>query len=44
MTIINYNILNNFKDIDLLLDRIDESQFVLLGITYHNYLFLILKY
>lgn len=36
MTNINYNILNNFKDIDLLLSRVGESQFVLLGESSHG--------
>ena len=36
MTNINYNLLNNPKDIDILLDRIGESQFVLLGEASHG--------
>jgi erythromycin esterase len=33
---INYNLLDNSKDLDLLLDRIGESQFVLLGEASHG--------
>lgn len=36
MTNINYNLLNSPKDLDLLLDRIGESQFVLLGEVSHG--------
>ncbi len=36
MANLNYNILNNINDIDLLLDRIGESQFVLLGEASHG--------
>jgi erythromycin esterase-like protein len=36
MANLNYNILNNINDIDLLLDRIGESQFVLLGESSHG--------
>jgi erythromycin esterase len=36
MTDINYNLLGNPKDLDLLLDRIGESQFVLLGEASHG--------
>jgi len=32
----NYIILYNLKDIDILLDRIGESQFVLLGESFHG--------
>ncbi len=36
MVNLNYNILYNLKDIDLLIDRIGESQFVLLGESSHG--------
>ena len=37
MTDLNYTVLNDSShDIDLLLDRVGESQFVLLGEAYHG--------
>jgi erythromycin esterase-like protein len=36
MVNIDYNILNNLKDVDLLIDMIGESQFVLLGESSHG--------